>query len=344
MPSIKFSGPLRFRLKGFLALNKIAIATYLNHAASRKIHPDWDANMEIGVRFIRHQFKRAFNAKNINEGRQILDAVQTETPDIYDIDTRQHNDPKGTWYLPRKRKSNATILYLHGGGYTFHGAMSKRFAAMLAHHIGAPLFAPEYRLTPEHPHPAQAEDALSAWHHVAKDTPPKNIVIIGDSAGGHMVLMLLLPLREQVMSQPAACIALCPWTDIGDRGESLSANDKSDLVQGWMALQFGTWLDPDGTYGRKALSPIEHDYSGLAPLYLQAGGQEILRDMILQFAQQQVVNGADVICDLWPTMPHDFQLMDSTQEDSAEALVRITACVHSKVDGVGEFGKGLRSV
>ncbi|OJI95544.1 hypothetical protein LY10_03902 [Planktotalea frisia] len=60
MPSIKFSGPLRFRLKGFLALNKIAIATYLNHAASRKIHPDWDANMEIGVRFIRHQFKRAF--------------------------------------------------------------------------------------------------------------------------------------------------------------------------------------------------------------------------------------------------------------------------------------------
>jgi len=58
MPSIKFSGPLRFRLKGFLALNKIAIATYLNHAASRKIHPDWDANMEIGVRFIRHQFKR----------------------------------------------------------------------------------------------------------------------------------------------------------------------------------------------------------------------------------------------------------------------------------------------
>jgi monoterpene epsilon-lactone hydrolase len=66
--------------------------------------------------------------------------------------------------------------------------------------------------------------------------------------------------------------------------------------------------------------------------------------MILQFAQQQVVNGADLICDLWPAMPHDFQLMDSTQQDSAEALARITACVHSKVDGVGEFGKGARSV
>ena len=344
MPSIKFSGPFPIRLKSFLTLNKIALATYFNHARGRKLHPEWDVNMEIGVRFYRQQFTSAFNANDINEGRQILDSVQTETPDVYDVDVRHQTDPKGTWYTPRNRKSKATILYLHGGGYTFHGAMSIRFAAMLAHHIGAPLFAPDYRLTPEHPHPAQAEDALSAWHHVASHAEPENTVIIGDSAGGHMVLMLLLALRERGLKQPATCIALCPWTDIGDRGESLRSNDPNDLVQGWMALRFGEWLDPKGAFGRAALSPIEHSYKGLAPLYLQVGGQEVLRDMILQFVHQQVDLGADVICDLWPAMPHDFQLMDSTQKDARDALDRITACVHCAVDGVGRFEKGARSL
>ena len=344
MSTIKFAGPLGMRLKSFLTLNRFALATYLNHKRGRKLHPTWDFNMELGVRFWRHQFTSAFAANTIAEGRLILDSVQTETPDVYDVDIIAQGTPQGIWYRPRARKSEATILYLHGGGYTFHGAMSKRFAAMLAHHIGAPVFAPEYRLTPEHPHPAQAEDALSAWHHVTQDTAPEKIALIGDSAGGHMVLMLLLDLQKRRLPQPAICVALCPWTDIGDRGASMTANDRTDLVQGWMALQFGKWLDPKGTFGRNALSPIYHDYSKLAPLYLQTGGCEVLRDMILEFAAQQAANGTDVICDLWPDMPHDFQVMDSTQSDAMEAIARISACVHSKVDGTGGFGNGPRSV
>jgi epsilon-lactone hydrolase len=239
-----------------------------------------------------------------------------------------------------RRLSDVILLYYHGGGYALHGAVSRRYAAMLAHHCGARLFAPDYRLTPEHPHPAQAEDALAAWRYVAQTTSPDKLVVIGDSAGGHMALMLLQRLRAEGLSQPALCVGLCPWTDIGERGSSLHGNDRYDLVQGWMALEFRQWLDPEGAFGRAALSPISHNYAGLAPIYLQAGGREILRDMIVDFARVQAGHGAAVMLDLWEDMPHDFQAMDSERQSSTEALARIRAAAISHTVPGGAFAPG----
>lgn len=344
MGKIRFSGPLKYRLSSLLAMNRIALTALARHAFRPRLEPTWDAYFEIGIRFWRHQFTRAMQHSDVTEGRLIFDSLITETDDVYDVTIETSADPRGNWYIPRILKSDATLLFCHGGGYTFHGAISRRFAAMLAHHCGARLFAPDYRLTPEHPHPAQAEDALAAWRLVATTTPPAKLVIIGDSAGGHMALMLLQSLRAEGLPQPALCIGLCPWTDIGERGASLHGNDRYDLVQGWMALQFGEWLDPQGTFGREVLSPIDHDYKGLAPIYLQAGGREILRDMIIDFARRQLAMGADVLLDLWDDMPHDFQAMDSDRRSSTEALARIRDAVLWHTAGQGAFGAGPRSV
>lgn len=338
MTKVKFSGPLGMRLAAMAAINTAALTTYGARLLGRSPAPDWDVNTEIGVRFMRHQFTsamRMIRGGDPARGRMILDALQTETDDVYEVDAEPVAG--GVWYRPRARRSQATVLYYHGGGYAFHGAMSARFAMMLAHHIGAPLFAAEYRLTPEHPAPAQAEDAMAAWDVVVAEAAPREVVIIGDSAGGHMALMQLVALGKAGKPQPGLCIGLCPWTDIGARGASLTENDPTDLVSGWMAVEFGEWLDP-GLKRRESLSPINQDYRGLAPLYLQAGGREVLRDMILEFAARQAEAGADVMCDMWPAMPHDFQLFDSTQKDAGAALSRITAMVAWAVDGAPRPG------
>jgi epsilon-lactone hydrolase len=332
MPRLRFQGPFRFRLTSLLALNRIALATYTRRAFGYRLDPSWDVNLEIGIRFWRHPFTVAMAKKNIADGRLIFDSLQTLTEDQYDVAISASSAPLGHWYRPSCVRSSATLLYLHCGGYTFHGKTSQRYAAMLAHHTGAPVFAPDYRLTPEHPHPAQRDDALEAWHHLAEETPANKIVVIGDSAGGHMALMLLQSLRDTSRPQPALCIGLCPWTDIGERGASLHGNDLYDLVQGWMALRFGQWLDPDENFGRSTLSPITHNYAGLAPIYLQAGGREILRDMICDFAEQQHRNGANVLLDLWPDMPHIFQAFDSTTASSTDALARICEAIYCYVD------------
>ena len=293
---------------------------------------DWDANMETGIRFVRHQFTAAMRHPDIQAGRELFNSVQLQTDDVYAVTTSAAQGINGLWYDPDHRAGAAVVLYFHGGGYAFHGGVSGRFAQMLAHHTASRLLAPDYRLTPEHPHPAQAEDAMAAWDYLSAQVPAEKIVVIGDSAGGHMALMLLQALKAQGKPQPALCIALCPWTDIGERGDSLRNNDPTDLVQGWMALQFGRWLDPDHTFGRAALSPISYDYSGLAPLYLQAGGREILRDMIVDFARVQKDKGAKVTLDLWPDMPHDFQAYDSMTASSQAALGRIKQAIASQLD------------
>ncbi len=330
MPKLKFAGPMRLRIRSFLAINRIALATYARHALGRRMAPDWDAHLEIGIRFWRHQHTAAMNASDMVVGRQIYDSLQTATDDHYAVTTRDCDDPTGTWYDPVDSHTDTVILHFHGGGYALHGQISRRYASMLAHHSGARLFAPDYRLTPEHPHPAQADDALAAWRYVAKNVPPARIVVTGDSAGGHMALMLLQTLRDSSLDQPALCIGLCPWTDIGARGASLTENDRYDLVQGWMAVRFGEWLDPDGRFGRAALSPISHDYAGLAPIYLQAGGREVLRDMIVDFAQAQAALGADIAMDLWPDMPHDFQAYDRLKTSSIEALSMFSEAVRTR--------------
>lgn len=344
MTKFHFHGPWRTRLASLLALAGIGLATQARHAAGRRLAPDWDADFETGLRFWRHQFTRALAQPDMNVGRQIFDSLITETDDVYDVEVVASENPKGRWHIPKTILSEATLFYCHGGGYAFHSAVSRRFAAMLAHHCGARLFALDYRLTPEHPHPAQAEDALAAWRSLGAATAPEKSIVIGDSAGGHMALMLLLALKRAGLPQPALCIALCPWTDIGARGASFDGNDRTDLVQGWMARQFGRWLDPENRFGRAALSPIDHDFSGLAPLYLQAGGREILRDMIVDFARAQAARGANVLLDLWPDMPHEFQAYDRLRGSSTEALARIRAAVQAAVDRRGDFGPGPNSV
>ena len=329
MGNLRFFGPLSYRVRGFATLNRIAVSTYIRHMFGQRIAPDWDAYTEIGIRFWRHQWRAAMTHPDISRGRLILNAVNTDTPDHYAVDTRDAPAASGLWHHPHNRHGNATLLYFHGGGYSFYGDFSRRFGAMLAHHTGADVFAPDYRLTPEHPHPAQAEDALAAWQHLSAQIPPERIVVIGDSAGGHMALMLLQQLKALGAAQPALCIGLCPWTDIGARGASLRDNDRYDLVQGWMALKFGEWLDPDGVYGREALSPIFHDFRGLCPIYIQVGGRDILRDMVVEFADRQTRTGADVTLDEWPDMPHDFQAYDSLKAASRAALQRITQRVRS---------------
>lgn len=333
MAKVRFPGPFHMSAASYARLSGIAITTALRHLAGRRMAPDWGVMMEIGIRYWRHQHSAFLTDPDPVRGRNRFNSLITETDDRYDVTSIPATECDGLWFHPAERRSPATLLYFHGGGYALRGHISHRFAAMLAHHTGAPVLCPYYRLTPEHPHPAQSDDAMAAWLALTVTVPPGQIVLIGDSAGGHMALMHLLRLRAEGLPQPALCIGLCPWTDIGDRGPSLHANDTTDMVQGWMALRFGHWLDPKGLFGREALSPIFKDFTGTAPIYLQAGGREMLCEQIVTFATEQRAKGVNITLDTYDDMPHDFQLYDSMQRSSADALVQIVRQVAQAVPG-----------
>lgn len=113
-------------------------------------------------------------------------------------------------YMPPSATPDAMVLYLHGGGFVVGGLDSHdSICAELCQRTGFAVTAVDYRLAPEHVHPAQFEDALAAFLHVAENgnTP---IILCGDSAGGNLAAAVAWSTRDathrpvgQVLIYPA---------------------------------------------------------------------------------------------------------------------------------------------
>lgn len=269
-------GRLSHKLRSMAVSAACLCRVALGRVLGRPLVKGWPFLFEYGTRYTRAQFNHAFRiSHDITESRAYFDSVYGMTETYPDVDVRKTGDgePRGTWFLPQVRHSDATLLHFHGGGYTFYAGVSRHFAVCLAHTLGVAVFAPDYRLTPEHPHPAQLDDGLAAYAYVLEHgTPPEKLVLCGDSAGGHLALMVLARLRDANLPPPALTVGISPWTDIGRRGASQFGNDPYDLVQGYMTLEFARWLKGGQALSDAALSPIGQDYRSLGPIYLQAGG------------------------------------------------------------------------
>jgi acetyl esterase/lipase len=218
------------------------------------------------------------------------------------------------------------VLYFHGGGYVFYTKAHDNLMASVAQAMQARLLALDYRLAPEQPYPGQLEDALAAYRWLlAQGCAPGQLFIAGDSAGGNLVLSFLLGLREAGLPQPALAVGLCPWTNLEVPDSSLTTNAAYDWIEGPMAVKCAAWFYGNADPADPKVSPAYADLRGLAPIYLQAGGREVLHDMIVDFVRRAREQGADVTLDIWENMNHDFQAYGDLIAESREAHARIRA-------------------
>lgn len=202
------------------------------------------------------------------------------------------------------------ILYLHGGAFFMGSPASYRNRAMrLSYRCGAEVFVPDYRLAPEHPYPAAFNDALTAWKFVKGFRPNTPIFVAGDSAGGGLSLSLLVRLRDLGMQMPNGAFLLSPWTDLTVSGGSVNGNRSKDLwftrrhLETWAAY-YAAAADRRAPY----VSPIFADFSGLPPLLLFVGEDELLLDDALGVRDAAVSAGTDVRVHIGKGMQHDWPL------------------------------------
>ena len=117
----------------------------------------------------------------------------------------------GEWVRPAGDPPAATMFYLHGGGYIACSPRTHRRITSGYALRGLSVFAPAYRLAPEHPFPAALDDAVAAYRGLLDGgVPPGRVVLGGDSAGGGLALALLLRLRDENHPLPAGAALFSP--------------------------------------------------------------------------------------------------------------------------------------
>jgi epsilon-lactone hydrolase len=222
-------------------------------------------------------------------------------------------DVSGTpaeWVETRGTNAARTIMYLHGGGYVFGSPMTHRGMIWRISRVsGARALSLDYRLAPEHPHPAALDDAVSAYRWLLDiGTGPGRIAVIGDSAGGGLTLALLQTLRDRGIPLPACAVCLSPWADLSCSGETHRTNKRKDPVLPAQAMPgFARLYCPDDDPANPAVSPLFGDFANLPPLLIHAGTEEILLDDARRVAEKASKTGTTVELKIWPGMIHVFQ-------------------------------------
>jgi acetyl esterase/lipase len=137
-------------------------------------------------------------------------------------------------YNERKRsggRCDKAILYVHGGAYYFGSVDEHRYQIQRhARKLKAKVFAPRYRLAPQFPFPCGLQDCIAAYFQLLEDFEPNQILFGGDSAGGGMVLSMLVTLRDQGQPLPAGTILLSPWVDLTHSFPSVAGDGAGDYI------------------------------------------------------------------------------------------------------------------
>lgn len=233
------------------------------------------------------------------------------------------------WALPAGADTKRVILYTHGGGFSVGSADSHRkMAGHLAKALGVTACILHYRRAPEHPFPAQLEDAVAAYQALmAKGFDAKNMLTAGDSAGGNLAIASVLKCRDLGLPLPGAVIVYSPWLDMALRGATLQTNAATDalvsrgILESMASMFLGGQTDPLD----KLANPLENDFTGFPPLYINCGGAEMLQsDSEALFAKARA-QGVNATLSIVPGMQHVFPALSGRAPEADQELARIAS-------------------
>ena len=237
------------------------------------------------------------------------------------------------WIQSPQVAEQKTILYFHGGGYILGSVEAHRsIVAKFVQGSGVRALLFGYRLAPEHRFPAALDDSVAAYRWLlAEGISPAHIVFAGDSAGGGLCLATLLALRDQGLPLPAGAVALSPWTDLKNTGESLRTNAEKCLAptNSWVvcANHYLGGQDPGTPYA----SPLYGDLRGLPPLLLSVGGDETLLDDSIRFARKAQEAGVDVTLRVGEGMCHCYPACAPMFPEATQALEELCSFIRARL-------------
>ncbi len=232
-------------------------------------------------------------------------------------------------------KGAAHILYLHGGGYAGGSPVSHQgVTSALSAAAGLTLWSVDYRLAPEHPFPAGLDDALAAYQALIDVAgSADNIIVAGDSAGGGLSVATMLKAKEMGLPMPAGLVLLSPWSDLTLNSWSLTHNVEKDFLAAPEMLDImAGWYAAEQKRAHPLISPSFGDLSGLPPMLIHVGSEEILMSDSVLLAERAAGARVAVTLKIWPDMPHVFQMFSHFLEAAETSISEISGWMSQKLD------------
>jgi len=263
--------------------------------------------------------------ESLRQGYEAMAKMDPTPPDV-NVQPVEADGVSAEWIAAPGASDQATVLWLHGGGYTIGSLTTHRtMISRISRASGARALAVDYRLGPEQPFPAALEDAMTAYRWlIAYGVDPKRLVVGGDSAGGGLAIAALVALRDAGDPLPAAAVCVSPWTDLELTGESIETNADAEYLVPPERLRLFCQSYLAGADARDPrASPYLADLSQLPPTLIQVGTAETLLDDSKRIAAKAKGDGVDVTLEVWDEMIHHWHIYAAMLPEGQQAIDRI---------------------
>lgn len=291
-----------------------------------KLYRSWTAEMATNPDMDLPEIRRLFSHWG---------DVTADPKEVDYIETKAEGIPI-MWAIPHGAAADRVLLCSHGGGYVVGSIYSHRkLFGHIAKAVGCHALIVDYRLAPEHPHPAPVDDmaTIYKWLIIEKGIDPSKIALTGDSAGGALALTTIVRIQELGLPLPAATMPMSPWAGYDVSGQTYDSNkDRDALVSRDTTNLMGPmFIGSSGNPKDPTANPLYIDYSGFPPIYLQVGDAETLLDDSRRIAEKSKKAGVDVKIDIFPEMQHVFQFLAGSAPEADDAIHRMSVWVRPKL-------------
>ncbi|MFA5902382.1 MAG: alpha/beta hydrolase [Desulfobacula sp.] len=229
------------------------------------------------------------------------------------------------WLFPENLNGRRVILYVHGGGFIAGSINSHRdLASRIAKACDAKLLIFNYRLAPGHPFPEGLSDVRTTYEWLYRQYGDNHdIILAGDSAGAGLVLSLLSELPSDRVPFPVCSVLISPWIDLECKNLSHSEKKDKDPMLSTDILKKTAVLYADKNLSHPLVSPIGNDFTGITPILIQVGENEVLLDDSKILAQKLKTAGAMVELEIWEDMFHVWHYFAKYLSEGRRAIDRI---------------------
>lgn len=265
-----------------------------------------------------------------------------------DVESTVENGVRCAWVTADGAGRDGVVLYLHGGGYFVGSAQAAAgTAARISAASGLRVCVPDYRLLPEHPVPAAADDAVAVYRALlAAGVDPATLVVAGDSAGGHLAACLVNDVKDSGLPLPRAVVLWSPVIDPLGQAAIAADRRRRDAVLAvpfWAPALRKHLTDAPEAARMNPLADVDHRWP---PTLIQVGGDECLLDDAHSLADALALARVPHRLQVWDGQVHVFQYLAGLVPEARRAIEQtgrfIREAVTSGLDDVNSGGRGGR--